>query len=113
MESKAERRDAARQFKTRKVAAGAYAVRCTATGMVWVGVSRNLDAARNSAWFSLRMDGHRVPSLQQAWNAQGEDAFQFEVLDTLDEDTHPMAVADLLKERKLAWVARLNAAPLL
>jgi len=112
MESKAERREAARQFKERKVTAGAYAVR-SATGAGWVGVTRNLDAARNACWFSLRMNGHRVPSLQAAWNAEGEAAFRFEVLQELDEDTHPMAVADLLKALKAEWLARLGALPLL
>jgi len=111
MESKSERREAARQFKERKVAAGAYAVR-SATGAVWVGVTRNLSAARNACWFSLRMDGHRVSSLQEAWNAEGEASFRFEVLQALDEDTHPMAVADLLKTQKAEWLARLGALPL-
>ena len=113
MESKADKREAARQFKERKVAAGAYAVRCSPSGAVWVGVSRNLDAARNACWFSLRMRGHRVGSLQAAWDVHGEDSFTFEILQALDEDTHPLAVQDLLKEMKAAWVARLAALPLL
>ena len=113
MESKAERREAARQFKERKVAAGAYAVHCPEAGAVWVGVTRNLEAARNACWFQLRMNGHRVPSLQEAWNAHGEAAFRFEVLAALDEDTHPMAVTDLLKAQKADWLARLGALPLL
>ena len=113
MESKADKREAARQFKERKVAAGAYAVRCSTSGAVWVGISRNLDAARNACWFSLRMNGHRVPSLQAAWDAHGEPAFQFELLEALENDTHPLAVPDLLKALKTSWLAKLNAQPLL
>jgi len=113
MESKADRCEAARQFKERKVEAGAYAVRGTADGAVWVGVARNLGAARNACWFSLRMHSHRVASLQGAWDVDGEDAFTFEVLETLDEDTHPMAVNDSLKALKARWVATLGALPLL
>ena len=113
MESKLEKREAARQFKERKVAAGAYAVRCSPSGAVWVGITRNLGAARNACWFSLRMHGHRVPSLQAAWDAHGEPAFQFEILEALDEDTHPMAVQDLLKALKASWLAKLDALPLL
>ena len=113
MDSKVDKREAARQFKERKVAAGTYAVRCSPSGEVWVGISRNLDAARNACWFSLRMHGHRVASLQAAWDVHGEGAFTFETLETLDEDTHPLAVQDLLKELKAAWVARLEALPLL
>jgi predicted GIY-YIG superfamily endonuclease len=113
MESKADKREAARQFKERKVAAGAYAVRCSPSGTAWVGVSRNLDAARNACWFSLRMRGHRVASLQAAWDTHGEGAFTFEVLETLDEDTHALALNDLLKALKSSWLEKLTALPLL
>ena len=113
MESKFDKREAARQFKERKVAAGAYAVRCSQTGAVWVGVARNLDAARNACWFSLRMHGHRVASLQAAWDVHGETAFTFEVLETLPEDAHPLGVNDLLKGLKSSWMENLNALPLL
>jgi hypothetical protein len=113
MESKSDRREAARQFKERKVAAGAYAVRCLPTGAVWVGITRNLDAARNACWFSLRMKGHRVASLQSAWDAHGESDFEFEVLESLKEDTHALAIPDLLKGLKSSWMERLNALPLL
>jgi hypothetical protein len=112
MESKADKREAARQFKERKVAAGAYAVRCTPTGGVWVGITRNLDAARNACWFSLRMQGHRVASLQAAWDVHGEGAFTYEVLEALDEDTHALAVNDLLKVLKSSWIGKLSALPL-
>lgn len=113
MESKADKREAARLFKERKVAAGAYGVRCSPTGAVWVGITRNLDAARNACWFSLRMHGHRVASLQAAWDVHGEGAFTFEILEALDEDTHALAVQDLLKGLKTSWMAKLNASPLL
>jgi hypothetical protein len=113
MESKVEKREAARQFKDRKVAAGAYAVRCTPAAAVWVGVARNLHAARNACWFSLRMHGHRVASLQAAWDVHGEDAFTFEILQALDDDTHALAVNDSLKALKSSWMDNLGALPLL
>ena len=113
MESKVDKREAARQFKERKVAAGAYAVRCLPAGAVWVGVSRNLGAAHNACWFSLRMHGHRVASLQAAWDVHGESAFTFEVLEFLDEDTHALAVQDSLKALKSSWLEKLTALPLL
>jgi hypothetical protein len=37
----------------------------------------------------------------------------YEILDTLDDDVHPLNVFALLKEMKGAWVARLGASPLL
>jgi len=113
MQSKESRREAARNFKEQKVLAGAYAVRCAATGKVWVGTSRNLDATKNGCWFMLRNGSHQEKSLQAEWNAQGEQAFEYEVLEALGDDVHPLNVVALLKEMKGAWVARLSATPLL
>jgi hypothetical protein len=113
MPLKGSRKEAIRNFKERKPLLGAYAVRCTSTGHVWVGVSRNLDATRNGCWFTLRNGLHREKSLQEEWNAHGESAFQFEILVGLDEEIHPLEVDDLLKEQKKTWIAKLGAQPLL
>lgn len=112
MQSKESRKELIREFKERKPLLGAYAVRCTVTGRVWVGASRNLDATKNGCWFCLRNGSHMEKSLQEEWNAQGESSFQYEILDELDEDVRPLAVDDLLKEKKNAWVAELGAQPL-
>ena len=57
----------------------------------------------------LRNGGHPDKSLQQEWNAHGEPAFRYEVLETLADDLHPMLVADELKEKRLHWAATLDA----
>ena len=113
MPSKESRKETIRKFKERKSLLGAYAVRCIATGRVWVGASRNLDATKNGCWFCLRSGSHQDKSLQAEWNAQGESAFQYEILSALDEDVHPLEVEDMLKEQKKSWIARLGAQPLL
>jgi hypothetical protein len=112
MQSKESRKELIREFKERKTLLGAYAVRCTATGKVWVGTSRNLDATKNGCWFCLRNGSHMDKSLQEEWNAQGESSFQYEILDKLKDDIHPLMVDDLLKEKKSTWVAQLGAQPL-
>lgn len=112
MPSKESRKEAIRQFKERKPLLGAYAVRCTATGRVWVGVSKNLNATKNGTWFSLRNGSHIEKSLQNEWNAHGEAAFEYEILVGLDEEIHPLEVNDLLKEQKKNWLAQLDALPL-
>ena len=104
-----DKKEAIRKFKERKPLRGAFAVRCRATGHVWVGAFPDLYAMQNRHWFSLRMGGHRDPQLQQEWNTHGEQAFEFEVLEKLDEDVSPMAISDLLKEKKLSWAAKLGA----
>lgn len=113
MLSKESRREAVRQFREKKPSIGIYAVRCTSTGRVWVGTSRNLEATKNGCWFSLRGGLHRDKPLQDEWNAQGEAAFQYEIVDAFDDEMHPLEIADSLKAKKLDWMTQLNAQPLL
>ena len=113
MQSKESRKEAVRTFKEQKSLVGAYEVRCSLTGHVWVGVSRNLHATKNGCWFILRNGSHQDTPLQSEWNTQGEQAFEYKILEALDDDVHPLNIAALLKEMKSAWVARLNASPLL
>ena len=109
MKSKEARREAARRFKEQKVPIGAYAVRCLTTGKVWVGASRNLGATRNQCMISLQFGAHIDKSLQAEWNAQGERAFVYEVLEVAKEDLHPLAVPDVLRELRRTWVEELGA----
>ena len=113
MQTKVSRRELTRQYKELKVQAGVYAVRCVASGRTWVGNSRNLGATKNGLWFGLRAGLHRETSLQAEWNAHGEQAFEYEALEVLPEDTHALNVFGVLKEMKGKWVAKLKAEPLL
>jgi hypothetical protein len=110
--SKESRKESVRKFKEQKTLLGAYAVRCSATGRVWVGVSRNLGATRNGCWFMLRSGLHQSKTLQAEWNAHGESAFEYEILDGTEEDVDPLLIERTLKEKKAAWVAQLGAQPL-
>jgi len=107
------RKEAIRKYKETKPDQGTFAIRCTSTGKVWVGAARNLYAARNGSWAALRLGSHHEKSLQVDWNAHGEPAFEFSVLEKLEEDVQPLAVMDLLKEKKSHWVAELRAKPIL
>jgi hypothetical protein len=109
MQVQESRKEAIRKFKERKSLLGAYAVRCTATGRVWVGASRNLDATKNGCWFCLRNGLHTEKSLQEEWNTHGETAFQYEILGALEEDVHPLEVEGQLKEMKSSWIVQLGA----
>lgn len=103
MIGKAERREAARDFKERKPSPGIYALNCTTTGRRWVDSSPNLDAAQNGQFFQLRQRLHRNKELQAEWNTHGEASFTFEVLEALPEDTPALNLRDLLNERKQDW----------
>jgi len=112
MQLNSERKKAIREFKEREPLRGTFAVRCTANNCVWVGTSYNLEATKNGLWFSLRIGSHPVKSLQSEWNAHGEPAFKYEILEKLASDLHPLTVADQLKEKKRHWCAQLAACPL-
>jgi hypothetical protein len=107
---KQSRRDAVRAFKERKVRAGVFAVRCQPTGEAWVSSSRNLDGQQASLWFQLKMKGCYTRTLQAAWNAHGEGAFNFEVLQIVeDEDLTPAGLVDELKRQEVQWRETLGA----
>jgi hypothetical protein len=109
MDAKADRREVARKFKEHKPLRGAFAVRCTATGRVWVGSYANLDAMRNRLWFSLREGLHRDKTLQEEWNTHAEETFEYEILEKLDDDVSALELGDRLKELRLRWAAQLGA----
>jgi len=113
MLSKESRKAAARNFKEQTPAIGIYAVRSTVSGHAWVGASKNLNAMKNSCWFQLRNRLHREQSLQREWDAQGEMAFLYEIVDRLDEDVHAIEIDDQLRDKRSIWAAQLNAQPLL
>jgi hypothetical protein len=106
---RAARRAAITAYKERPLDWGVFAVRCQATGVVWVGESRRLASHQNAIWFTLRTGGCRNRGLQAAWVEAGEAAFSFEKLEQLPTDTPTFSRADLLKGRADDWRAALNA----
>jgi hypothetical protein len=105
-----ERKALVRDYRDRKVEAGAYAVRCLATGEVWVGATPDLATRRSGVWFTLRQGSHSDRALQTAWRTHGEAAFVFEALEAIDDEgLGDLGRSSLLKERRDAWIAQLNA----
>jgi len=103
------RKEASRKFKERNPSRGVFAVRCTTTGQVWVGSFTNLEAMRNRLWFSLGLGAHRDPTLQREWDAEGGQAFEYEILEKFDDGLCAIEVNDRLKDRKRHWADRLAA----
>jgi hypothetical protein len=111
---KARKKEIAQAWTERKRSQGVFAVRCVASGEVWVDASRNLGSQSNSIWFSLRQGGHRNKAAQAAWNTHGADAFVYDVLEEIsDEDLTPLGLHDLLKVRERHWRDVLGAGSLL
>jgi hypothetical protein len=109
MKSNPDRKAVAREYKARKSPRGIFALRCAPSGDVWVGASMDLSGAKNALWFFLSNGHHKDTTLQAQWNSHGERAFQFEVVEKVDDDISALRIADVLKERKGHWTARLDA----
>jgi hypothetical protein len=107
---KTENRKAAiAAYKERKSSSGIFAIRCVATGEVWVGQTLSPDSIQNRIWFSLRQGSHSNRALQAAWSASDGGGLNFELLERLDEEESAYVRDALLKERAGHWRATLEA----
>jgi hypothetical protein len=103
-----DRKVATAAYKKEKIVAGIFAVRCAATGQVWIGQSPNLDTIQNRIWFTLRMGSHNNRDLQSAWAAHGAESFSFEALERLKDEELTYVRDALLKERFAHWRSTLK-----
>ncbi|MBV8474734.1 MAG: GIY-YIG nuclease family protein [Hyphomicrobiales bacterium] len=105
----AERRAARAAYKERKSVSGVYAVRCAPCGEVWVGQTRDVEKIWNRIVFSLRGKVIRHRTMQAAWDSHGAEAFDFEVLERLEDEALDFALRSALDERTAVWRERLKA----
>jgi hypothetical protein len=97
-------------YKERKAIVGIYAVRCLASGKIWIGQSTNLDTIQNRLWFTLRLGNHPCRDLQQAWNHGTSDDFVFEELERMEDEKLAYVRQARLKERVAYWCSSLGGA---
>lgn len=107
----ARKKELARTYKEQKPEPAIYAVRCAASGQVWVAKIANIAKRQTSLWFQLNSGGFPGKSLQDAWKQHGEAAFAFEVLEEI-ADENELMIPVLLKDRETHWRKELNALPL-
>ena len=105
-----DRRAARAAYKERKTTAGIYAVRCRASGQIWVGHAPNLETVQNRMWFSLRSGKDPHAGLQSAWTTHGANGFAFETLERLRDEDLPYVRDAEAKERLAHWRTKLSAA---
>jgi len=103
------RKEAIAEYKNRKTPRGTFVVRFADDGPAWVDATPDLHAARNHTLSALRTGAHRNKELQAEWNARGESAFRFEVLEKLEDDLEALVWRELLKDKKKEWAVRLGA----
>ncbi len=106
-----DRRAAVAAYKERKTVSGIFALRCSASGVAFVGEALDIDKVFNRLAFALRGGRHPRPRLQAAWLAHGEAAFAFETLERLPEAPSTYARDATLKERRQFWRDKLGAFP--
>lgn len=104
-----DRKQAIAEYKKRESVAGVFAIRCRATGEVWVGQALDLEKIQNRIWFTLRMGSHRNAELQRAWAAHGADNLSLDTLERIEDEELAYVRDALLKERVAHWRAQLNA----
>lgn len=102
-----DRKAALRAYKARRPRPGIYAVRHRATGRAWPGSAVDLDTTRNGLWLQLEQRRHLDRDLQAAWNQHGEAAFDYEILEVLEEDMSPLVLKETLKANRSEWLLRL------
>jgi hypothetical protein len=104
-----DRKAAVAAYRKREVARGIYAVRCVPTGAVWVGQAPDLSTIQNRLWFTLRLGNNTHRSLQDAWRAEGAEAFTYEILERLEAEELDYVRDRLLQERLMHWADKLQA----
>ena len=104
-----DRRQARREYKDTPRTMGVGCVRNTRSGQMLVVSGPDIPALLNRHRAQLRLQAHRNAELQRDWQAHGEQAFEFTVLDTLKPSTEPGydPAADLAALEDL-WVERLG-----
>jgi len=108
MVDKARRKELLQQYAERAPQNGVFAVRNSASGEVWVGVSRNLDVQKNGLWGRLASGMCFNRDVQASWAKHGQAVFSYEILERFTEsDPH---VIELLRiERPAHWREALGA----
>ncbi len=84
-----DRKELVRKYKQTLRPAGVYRVRHEPSGRTLFGTSSDAPAMLNRVRAQLRMNGHPNRALQADWDADGPDAFLFEVVDLLTPSEGP------------------------
>lgn len=80
---------------------GIYKITCSINGKVYVGSAVNIRQRWSGHISDLRNNKNRCKKLQNAWNAHGEAAFQFSVLELVEQK-------ERLIEREQFWIDELK-----
>lgn len=85
--------------------AGVYLISNNVNGKCYVGSTIHLDQRRREHFSKLANNKHINAHLQNAYNKYGREAFDFEVLETIDIDDN---IKDKLLKREQFWIDNLK-----
>ncbi len=86
-----DRKELARKYRQTPRPAGVYRVLHRSSGRTVLGASPDAPAMLNRIRAQLGLGSHPTKQLQKDWDADGEDGFDFEVLDLLRVSDDPDA----------------------
>lgn len=100
------RKELKQQYKETERPAGVYQIKNTKNQKAFVDSTMNLKTM-NGKLLTLRLGSHYNRLLQEEWNQFGEEAFVFEVLETLKkkEDGYFDAKDELKNWNKSGWIS--------
>lgn len=85
--------------------AGVYLISNNVNGKCYVGSTIHLDQRRREHFSRLANNKHINAHLQNAYNKYGREAFDFEILETIDIDDN---IKDKLLKREQFWIDNLK-----
>jgi hypothetical protein len=104
-----DRKALTREYRESQRPMGVYCIRNTVNGKMLVGKSIDLPSILNRQRAQLRAGSHPNPTLQKELSEYGGDAFEVEVLDTLEvpeqADYNPSADLRTLEQM---WLDKLS-----
>jgi group I intron endonuclease len=92
---------AATVFPEIPASSGIYQIRCRVNGKIYIGSAVNLQSRWRGHWRDLRNGVHINPHLQSAWNAYGENSFEFSVVEYVGDEM-------LLLQTEQSWIVKTN-----
>lgn len=108
--SQIDRKAATAAYKEQIPEVGIFAIRCAASGEVWVGSTTALDKRWNRLSFVLRAGSGSTPAIHAAFATHGAGALAYEILERFTKADSEAEFQDAwLKARLAHWQARLNA----
>jgi hypothetical protein len=84
-----DRKQLVRQYKDRRPTMGIFQVRNTVSGKVLIRASTDVPAMLNRQRAQLKLRAHGNRALQADWDTLGDQAFTFDLLDTLPTTDAP------------------------